>query len=120
MTPRAGRLSRQGVARLPLPLTEAQFQRQITEYAEMCGWSWAHFRPAETSKGWRTPVSGPLGAGFPDLVLVRDGRLMFMEVKRAGGQATPAQNQVMRVLAEAAEVYIVQPKDWDFIESELR
>lgn len=103
-----------------LALTEREFQAQITEYAELCGWSWAHFRPAETSKGWRTPVSGPMGKGWPDLVLVRGRRLIFMEVKRAGAMATADQLRVLDLLADAVETYTVAPKDWDFIERELR
>jgi hypothetical protein len=49
-------------------VTERDWQRQVTDAAELYGWQWAHFRPARTERGWRTPVSGPLGAGFPQVL----------------------------------------------------
>ena len=81
-------------------LSERDFQRQVTDLAEILGWSWAHFRPAQTSKGWRTPVSGTIGAGFPDLVLVRarDRRLVFAELKRENGELSPRQAAVLELL----------------------
>ena len=57
--------------------------------AQMYGWKRAHFRPAKTAKGWRTPVQGD-GAGFPDLVFVRGTRLIVAELK-AG--RTPSENK---------------------------
>lgn len=69
---------------MPLKITEAGFLGQVTTLAEYLGWRWVHFRPAKTKHGWRTPVSGPLGKGWPDLILVRakDHRLMLVELKR--------------------------------------
>jgi hypothetical protein len=49
------------------PITEAAFLRQVLDLAKLRGWRTAHFRPAQTSRGWRTAVQGD-GAGFPDLV----------------------------------------------------
>ena len=59
----------------------------VTELATIYGWRWAHFRVARTKYGWRTAVSGPLGAGFPDLVLTRerDGRMLMVELKTDTG-----------------------------------
>ncbi|MBA3575580.1 MAG: VRR-NUC domain-containing protein, partial [Pseudonocardiales bacterium] len=81
-------------------MSEADFQRQVTELAELLGWVWAHFRPARTAHGWRTPVSGPIGAGFPDLVLARerDRRLLFAELKADDGRVTPAEQRVLDTL----------------------
>jgi len=82
------------------PLTERDFQRQVTKLAELLGWSWAHFRPARTADSWRTPVSGPLGRGWPDLVLVHPGRrtLIFAELKRDGSKTSDAQDGVLEAL----------------------
>lgn len=94
--------------------TEREFQRQITDLAEMMGWSWAHFRPAKTSHGWRVPVSGPLGAGWPDLTLVRDDRLVFVELKRTTSQQpSPDQRFVLSLLSAVAETYVWRPGDID-------
>jgi hypothetical protein len=94
-------------------LTEADFQRQVTDLAELLGWSWAHFRPAQTAHGWRTPVSGPLGKGWPDIVAVRprDGRLVFLELKRQGGKPSADQAAVLAALGTAAEVHVWTPAD---------
>jgi hypothetical protein len=128
------RLSRKGVAALPTALTEAQFMRQVTELAELYGWSWAHFRPAMTSKGWRTPVSGPLGAGWPDLVLIRKRRIVFAELKSDGGRVLKVQNETLdRLLtvehyayhgcgcpdATDVRVELWRPVDWALIQETL-
>lgn len=115
-------------------LTERDFMEQVTQLAEIRGWSWAHFRPAQTAKGWRTPVSGPLGKGWPDLVLVRttehgsQGRLVFAELKRDGQRPSIEQKAVLDLLQQtegeylgrACEVYVWTPSDWDDIEETLR
>lgn len=128
-------------------LTEAAFMRQVTELAELLGWQWAHFRPAMRANGrWYTPVSGPLGKGWPDLVLVRerDRRLIFAELKRDGAYPTPEQRAVMETLdaltwaeywrepeppyshasgsalSPSIEAHIWRPRDWDDIERCLR
>ena len=92
-------------------VTERDWQRQVTEAAELFGWTWAHFRPAQTSKGWRTPVSGPLGSGYPYLVLVRDSRLIFVELKAQDGRLTPDQRHVLDVLGKAVECHVWRPAD---------
>jgi hypothetical protein len=83
-------------------MTEADLQRLVTDMATVLGWSWVHFRPAQTKHGWRTPVEGPLGAGWPDLVLlrVRDRRLIFAELKREKGQVSADQAAVLAGLVE--------------------
>lgn len=97
------------------PLSEAEFQRQVTDLATMLGWSWAHFRPARTSHGWRTPVSGPLGAGWPDLTLIRGDRIIFAELKSDRGRPTPDQTFALTLLSGAAETYVWFPADLERI-----
>ena len=107
----------------PPPLTETEFQRQVTDLAELFGWQWAHFRPAQTSRGWRTPVSGPLGSGFPDLVLARarDRRLLFAELKTDRGRVTPDQERIHETLAAAGQpVNVWRPADFELIAEVLR
>lgn len=98
-------------------ITERQFQEQILQLAAIMGWECVHFRPAQTRHGWRTPVQGSLGPGWPDLVLVRDDRIIFAELKRDGGKATPEQERVLRLLGATghAEVYIWRPAAFDAI-----
>lgn len=109
----------------PPPLREAAFMRMVTQLAEACGWQWSHFRPARTQRGWRTPVSGPLGAGWPDLVLARprDRRLIFAELKADRGRVSPEQDAVLTVLGmlgPGVEACVWRPRDWDTIEAALR
>lgn len=101
------------------PITEEEFQTQVLQLAKLLGWRTAHFRPARTVKGWRTAVSGD-GKGFPDTVLVRGPRIVFMELKRSGGKLTPEQiDWLDRLNQTSAEVYLYYPKDFDTIERVL-
>jgi hypothetical protein len=96
-----------------MPLTEAQWQRQVTDLAELYGWVWAHFRPARTAHGWATPVAGPMGAGFPDLVLVRE-RVVFVELKSDRGRLSDDQDRVLAWLeACGAEWHVWRPTDFE-------
>ena len=92
-------------------ISERDWQRQVTDAAELFGWSWAHFRPARTERGWRTPVSGPLGAGFPDLILCRGGSLIAAECKSQDGRLRPDQRDVLDTLGQAIPVYTWRPAD---------
>lgn len=109
-------------------VSERDWQRQVCELAELYGYRWVHFRPARTAHGWRTPVSGPLGAGWPDLILARaatperPGRLIFAELKAEGARLSPPQRAVHDELraTERAEVYTWQPSDLDRVAELLR
>lgn len=111
-------------AKAPAPpaMSEAELLRQVLELATMLGWSGAHFRPALTSRGWRTPVQGPLGAGFPDLVLVnvRRRRVLFVELKSDAGKVSADQAAVLAALKEAgAETRVWRPRDWNALQADL-
>jgi hypothetical protein len=104
-------------------IDERDFMSNVIEAAELLGWRWAHFRPAKTSHGWRTPVSGPLGAGWPDLVLVRDrdGRMLFVELKSEYGRVSEDQSAVLDYLRRIERLHgwlgvgVWRPSDWDRI-----
>ena len=53
--------------------------------------------------------------GFPDLTLVRDGRLVFLELKTEKGKATAEQESWVAALALVPGVHaeIVYPRDLD-------
>lgn len=98
-------------------LREAEVQRLVTDAASLLGWSWLHIRPGMNRRGiWSTAVSGPLGAGFVDLVLVseRRRRLLFVEVKGFGGRLSDDQTRVHAILRAAGlEVHVVGPAEVD-------
>ena len=70
-----------GTAILDKLMSEADLQSQVTELAEKTGWLFYH-----TYRSDRSP------AGFPDLVLVRPPRLLFVELKKQKAKRTPAQD----------------------------
>lgn len=111
-----------------LAVAEAEFQEQVVKLAVICGWRWAHFGPAQTKHGWRTPARGPLGKGWPDLYLARDrdGRSMHVELKAERTHLTDDQSDVLDYLRRVArfhgwhEVHVWRPSDWDEIVERLR
>jgi len=92
-------------------IAEAELQAAVIDLARYRGWRVAPFRPARTAAGWRTPVAAD-GAGFPDLVLVRE-RLVFAELKAERGRLGPAQSVWLAALeAAGAEAHVWTPADW--------
>ncbi len=107
---------------LKLSMTEAQFQEQVIDYAHLMHWRVAHFRAGMTKSGnWVTPVSAD-GAGFPDLVMVRRGRLIFAELKSERGRLSPNQEPWIDDLTAfgPAEVYLWKPSMWSGIVEVLK
>jgi len=111
---------------------EGDFQAQLVGpkgLATMLGFVHVHFRPARTNHGWRTPGSGEMAEGWPDLTLLHlaTGRLMFVELKGDGsdgkkrGKTTAAQDMVLGWLRLTGhEVYVWWPKDIESIDNVLR
>jgi len=107
------------VQRQRLQVTEQDFRRQIVGpngLATMLGWLHVGFRAAQTAHGWRTPVTGELGKGWPDLVLVHVARqrLLFRELKAAGGTLGTEQAIVIAALRDAGQdADVWRPADMD-------
>lgn len=101
-------------------MTEADFQQQVIDLAQLLGYRVAHFRAARTEQGWRTPVAAD-GKGFPDLVLAGRGRVIFAELKSDRGQLTDEQKIWLDDLSHTpAETYCWWPADFDEIQEVLR
>jgi hypothetical protein len=88
-------------------VTEAELQACVIDLAHVYGWKVAHFRPAQTSKGWRTPV-GADGKGFPDLVMAKLNHLIIVELKSDRGKLTDAQQEWIYAL----DATVWTPADW--------
>lgn len=101
------------------PMTEAAFSRQVLQLAKIRGWLRVHYRPARTKDGWRTALSGDRGA--PDIILVRRGRVLFVELKSARGRLEPDQKRWRAALEQCpqCEYYCWRPWDWNTIEARL-
>ena len=81
------------------PVTEKEFDAQVRELCDIYGWRRYH-----TYRSKHSP------AGFPDLVLVRDGRLIFAELKSEKGKLRPEQKEWIAALEETGvEVYVLRP-----------
>ena len=102
-------------------LTEAEFTRDVIRYANLFGWSCAHFRAAQSQSGrWLTAVQGQ-GKGFPDLVLVKKDRLLVAELKVGRNKTTLEQQQwLSRFELAGVPAFTWRPDDWPEIERTLR
>ena len=77
----------------------------------------AHVRELARLKGWRTYHtlrSKGSEAGFPDLVMVRGTRLIFVELKTMEGRMTPAQKEWIKAFKTMPwiGVYVWRPSQW--------
>lgn len=94
-------------------ITERQWQRTVEGVAAAAGWLAYHApdnRPVTSINGARYVQS--VRAGFPDLVLVKAGRLLVVELKTQTGRVTAEQLRWLTELAAAGvEVAVWRPAD---------
>lgn len=89
--------------------TEKQFMAMVIRLARLCGWSVYHVHDSRRS-----------AHGWPDLVLCRPPRLLFVELKTDVGETTTEQEQWLGRLQECDQVARVwRPRDWKVIEAVL-
>lgn len=86
-------------------IREKQFQARILAVARDRGWLVYHTHDSRRSQ-----------PGFPDLVLTRNGRVIFAELKTDTGSLAPAQCQWITTLQLAdctrVRTYVWRPRDW--------
>ena len=92
-------------------MSEKDWQAKVVEYASLKGWMYYHSYSSVHST-----------RGFPDLVLVRERRLVFAELKRQNGKPTGVQHQWLDALDRVADdhrpqiqVHIWRPGDWETV-----
>lgn len=92
-------------------LTEKQFMAAVLEMARLHKWRCYHAFDSRRSE-----------PGFPDLVLVRDGRIIFAELKTATGRLTDEQSEWIDALeaCPGVEVRVWRPDALKWIEATLR
>lgn len=83
-------------------MTEKELRQSIVRAAREFGW-----RVYFTWSSMHSP------AGFPDLTMVRNSRLIFAELKTDSGKVTPDQEAWMTALRTSGrcEVYLWRPTD---------
>ena len=87
-------------------MTERQFQSQVISAAKQLGWT--HI--------YHTHDSRRSAPGFPDLVLVKTGRIVFAELKAEKGRVSEAQKSWIAALRLAGcTAFVWRPSDWDEI-----
>lgn len=84
-------------------MTEAELQNCVRNCAQLFGWRFYH--------PW---ISVKSARGFPDCAMVRDGRLVFAELKGTTGQLSAHQEQWLAELRKVpgAEVHVWYPRHW--------
>lgn len=96
-------------------MNESDLLRRVLDTARLYGWRCAHYRPARTEQGWRTPMQGDRGC--PDLILARDGQVLLAELKTQTGKLGPGQDEWLRHAGAHGRLW--RPDDWPAIGSEL-
>lgn len=92
-------------------MTEQQLTDAIVELCRYLGVLVHHDRPARTERGWRTAVQGH--EGFPDLVIVGSGGVLWRELKSERGQLTTHQAMWLAKLRSAgADFATWRTSDW--------
>ena len=87
-------------------LSEKEFQRKLVKAAKKMGWM--VFHPVDPKR------SEP---GFPDLVLVRAGRIILAELKTREGKLTASQSTWL--LEAGGHSRLWRPEDWSDILKDL-
>ena len=85
-------------------MTEAALQQLLTDAAELNGWLVFHDNDSRRN-----------AAGFPDLVLVKPPRVLFLELKSETGRVRPEQHVWMDALSRTHTVSsaIIRPHHVD-------
>lgn len=95
------------------PMRERDLQESVRQICRALGRPYYH-----THDSRRSPE------GFPDVVSVVDGHLLFRELKSASGRCTPAQLRWLAALSQIDRVSatVWTPEDWltGRIEAEIR
>lgn len=83
--------------------TERDWQRTVMALLRLHGWRVYHT--------WLSIRSAP---GFPDIIAVRDRRLVAIELKSARGALSDEQREWLEALAAAGvETHVWRPSDWE-------
>lgn len=107
------------MARQQLKISHVEYQQQILELAQACGW--AHHLHVRRSIGkGRKWVTATNIIGYPDLTLFREasrtkpGRIIFVEIKVPPDKLSPEQGRVLEWLRRCDhEAYCWYPADLD-------
>lgn len=107
--------------------SERQFQAAVLELAQRYHWRTCHFNDSRRALASGALIGDKDAAGWPDLVLVREGWMVIAELKRDNGRCSPQQEAWLLALSDVEErtggrlhVAVWRPKDWEAIARLLR
>jgi hypothetical protein len=97
------------------PETEKSFMMLVVNAAHLFNWIVYHtFDPRKSE------------AGYPDLCMIRDGRIIYAELKTEKGKLTPPQEYWIERISQVAgkcypniRVFVWRPSQWEEIVSIL-
>ena len=91
-------------------IKEKTFQQQVIQLAELKGWKHYHTYNSKRSV-----------AGFPDLLMIKENRIIIAELKSQKGKLSEAQKEWLMAFidTEKVEVYTWRPSDWQKIQGVL-
>lgn|SRR5574343_1024439 len=101
-------------------MTEAEFQQQVIDLARLTGWRVAHFRSVRQVRRdgavfYSTPVQAD-GAGFLDLLMLRNGYGIVAELKVGRNKLSDDQKAWISEWEQTDfDVRVWRPEDWDEI-----
>lgn len=98
-------------AALDAAMDEKTFRHAVQDLLNTRGWRWTYVPDSRQVQGY---------PGIPDLIAVRDCRLLFIELKTEQGRVRSEQRKWLIDLAlTPAEVHLWKPSEWDLIERML-
>lgn len=101
-------------------LSEKDLQAAVMDLARRSGWMVAHWHDSRREVRPGVFVGDKDAAGFPDLVLVRNSELLFVELKSQKGKLRPEQHGWLEALTEAGqECHVWRPSDFEDITKRL-
>ena len=105
-----------------LHLSEAAFQRQIVELAELQGWHVWFDPPPLPCRNCGAVTVDPRRRGYPDLEILRGAVMLRLELKSEKGRARDEQKAYIGRLKLVQQVYadIVRPADFDSVADVLK
>ena len=86
-------------------MAEKELQKNIRDLAKVMGWDFVYSIPDSRMATAR---------GMPDLLMLKEKRLLFAELKTQSGKLRLEQRQVLYLLeiVEGVEVHVWRPSDW--------
>lgn len=79
---------------------EAALQTRCRTFAKRHGW-------------WCAKFTSPGTSGVPDMIFIRNGKVVFVEFKAPGGKPTPLQKLTLETMAaHGATVAVCDSYDW--------